>query len=182
MAGKKPIKSPRHPVAGIAAVILLGLLAAFFAWQGAQPLWLALGRGETGTATVARCDPTDGGPVTLAEAPGATYSCVTFEADTGSFRAADVTLLGAGEAARTEGTQLPARMLSPEREQAYAADSAGLHLRWAIGLVLVLACGGGTVWASGATRLDRPRSRRIAVLVSFAGPLLLAAGVVVAAY
>jgi hypothetical protein len=88
-------------------------------------------------------------------------------------------------------------MLSAERSQAYALTGAALHLRWALGLALVLACGAGIAWASGATRLDgaRPRLRsprrrwlsvtaptRWAVLLCFAGPLLLAAGFLAASY
>jgi hypothetical protein len=178
-------------------MIVFGLLAAFFAWQSAEPLWLALGHGVTGTAVVTRCDATDGTLVARAGAgdpagpgdsagPGdpagdATYRCVAFEAAGDAGRAVDVTLLGAGGADRAEGASLPARMISPDRDRAYAATTAGLHLRWSIGLALVLACGAGIAWVSGATRLYERRSRRRAVLVSFVGPLALAAGFVAAA-
>jgi hypothetical protein len=211
------VRPLRRPVAGLSAVIVLGLLAAFFAWQAAEPFWLALGRGEPGTATVTRC-------AAIAEDPSSpTYRCVGFEAASGAFHAVDVELRGAGDAARTEGAQVPALMLSAGRGQAYALTGAALHLRWALGLALVLACGAGIAWASGATRLDgtRPRlrsprrrchrrrlradatSRRLtaptlqhprrrwlrltaptrwAVLLCFAGPLLLAAGFLAASY
>lgn len=153
---------------------MLGLIAAFFAWQSAEPLWLALGRGEPGTATVGQCDPT--GAVATPTAPTApTYRCVSFHAASGAFHATDVTLRGAGASA-TEGTRMPARMISADRGRAYVANPAGLHLRWAVGLLLVLGCGAGIAWVSGATRLDEPRSRRRAVLLSVAGPVVLAAG------
>lgn len=164
-------------------MVLLGLLAAFFAWQAAEPLWLALGRGEPGTATVTQCEAGPGGPA---------YPCIRFEAASGAFQVADVTLRGAGDTLRGAGdtlpgagapdaqTAVPARMLAPERAHAYATSVAGLHLRWVAGLVLVLACGAGIAWATGAARLERSRTR--AVLLSFAGPLLLTAGFLAAAF
>jgi hypothetical protein len=165
-------------------VILFGLLAAFFAWQAAEPLWLAVGHGVDGTATVTRCHPTDP-PVPVDAEPtsiGSTYRCVTFTPPDRAFQAVDVTLLGAGSAAgRTEGATLPARMVTPDADRAYATGLAGLHLRWSVGLLLVLACGAGIAWATGARRLDERRSRRRAILLSFAGPILLAVGFLTAA-
>ena len=185
------VRPLRSPVAGLSAVIVLGLLAAFFAWQAAEPFWLALGRGEPGTATVTRCAAIaeDSASERSSEASDAvgfagspTYRCIGFEAASGAFRATDVELRGAGDAARSEGAQVPALMLSAERSQAYALTGAALHLRWALGLALVLACGAGIAWASGATRLDGARPRRLAVALGFAGPLLLAAGFLAASY
>jgi len=169
---------PRRPTVALAAAIGFGLLAAFFAWQAAEPLWLAAGHGTPGTATVTRCD---GSGVAPSDSPGATYQCVRFDAADGSFTAVDVTLRGAGAAARTEGTTLPARMLAPDRQQAYAASPAGLHLRWSLGLLMTLACGAAIGWGTGATRFREPTSRRLAVLLSFAGPVLLATGFAIAA-
>jgi hypothetical protein len=155
----------------LAGTVVFALLAAFFAWQAAEPLWLAFGRGESGIAMVTRCQASE----------HVTYRCVSFRAGNGAFEVADVTLRGAGDAADAEGARLPARMISAGHDQAYATTTAGLHLRWTIGLLLVLACGAGIAWISGATRLDDHRSRRDAVLVSFAGPLLLALGFLTAA-
>jgi hypothetical protein len=164
------------------AVILFGLLAAFFAWQAAEPLWLAVGYGVDGTATVTRCHPTDPPVPAGAGSTESTYRCVTFTPPDRAFQAVDVTLLGAGSAAgRTEGATLPARMVTADADRAYATGQAGLHLRWSVGLALVLACGAGIAWATGARRLDGRRARRRAVLLCFAGPVLLAAGFVTAA-
>jgi hypothetical protein len=155
----------------LAATVAFALLAAFFAWQAAEPLWLALGHGEPGTATVTRCQASE----------HVTYRCVAFQAASGAFTVEDVTLLGAGVAARAEGERLPARMVSAGHDRAYAVSTAGLHLRWSVALLLVLACGAGIAWATGATRLDDRRSRHWAVLTSFAGPLLLVLGFLIAA-
>lgn len=201
-------KSPRNPIAGLTGVALLGLLAAFFAWQGAEPLWLSLGRGEDGTATVTRCDPVTGEPIHEAHsavdvetavepspapqpAPevrnssGAegTYRCVVFTSDSSGRVISDVDLLGAGAAAEQLGEQVPARMLSlAPGARAYAGPPAGLHLRWGLGLALVLACGAGIAWVSGATRLEQSRYRWLAVLLSFAWPVVLTTGFLVASF
>src|SRR5690606_24057265 len=164
-------KPPRRPAVALAGTILFGLLAAFFAWQAAEPLWLALGQGETGTATVTRCQASE----------QVSYRCVVFQADGGAYQVTDVTLRGAGDALATEGAQVPARMLSASHERAYAASPAGLHLRWAAALALVVVCGLAIAWVSGATRLDDRRSRRRAVLLSVAAPLLLTLGFLTAA-
>ena len=123
-------------------VVGLSLLAAFFAWQSAEPLWLALGHGVPGTAEVTVCDaadPTEEALTSRTEEPTVPYPCVVFTARHGEFRAVDITLRGAGEAAHTPGSRIPARMISPDRDRAYAADPVGLHLRWSLGMLLVLA-------------------------------------------
>jgi hypothetical protein len=186
MRHARPIRPMRRPAVALPLTVLFALLAAFFAWQAAEPLWLAIGQGEAGTATVTRCEAN--APERSSEASDAagvagtaTYRCVSFEAASGAFRVPEVTLLGAGDAARAEGARVPAQMISIHHDRAYAASPAGLHLRWSIGLLLVLACGAGVAWATGATRLDERRSRRRAVLFSFAGPLLLTLGFLVIA-
>jgi hypothetical protein len=165
-------RAPRRLPVALAGTVAFALLAAFFAWQAAEPLWLAFGRGETGIATVTRCQASE----------HVTYRCVAFRAGSGSFEVADVTLRGAGDVADAEGVRLPARMISASHDRAYAASTTGLHLRWSIALLLVVACGAGIAWVSGAARLDDRRSRRRAVLASFAAPLLLALGFVTAAF
>lgn len=195
----------RHPALALPVVVGLGLLAAFFAWQSAEPLWLAVGHGVPGTAEVTVCDaaerPADragadldgavdepagavGPPAGAADAPAdptVPYPCVVFTAEHNGFRAVDVTLLGAGDAAERPGTRIPARMTGPDRDRAYAADPTGLHLRWSLGMLLVLASGAGIAWASGATRLTERPARWRAVGLSFAGPLVITAGFLVAA-
>jgi hypothetical protein len=169
----RPARPLRRPVVALPLTILFGLLAAFFAWQAAQPLWLAIGHGEPGTATVTRCQ---AGP-----SESVTYRCISFEATSGAFQVPEVTLLGAGDATRADGARVPAQMISAHHDRAYAASRAGLHLRWSIGLLLILACGAGIAWATGANRLDQRRSRRRALLLSFAGPLVLTLGFLLAA-
>jgi len=170
-------KPPRRPVVALAGMIVFGLLAAFFAWQSAEPVWLALGRSETGTATLTRCDAATGAAV----APGAaaaSYRCVAFTAP-GRPPVADVTLLGAD---LKDGGTVPARMVTTGHGRAYAVSTAGLHVRWFLGLGLVALCGAGVAWATGATRTRDPHLRRRAVLLSYAGPALLAAGFLAAAW
>jgi hypothetical protein len=48
-------RQPRRPGLALAGLVLLSLLSSFFAWVSAEPLWLALGRGDRGTATVINC-------------------------------------------------------------------------------------------------------------------------------
>jgi hypothetical protein len=166
-----PPPAPRRTGRALVALVVLSLCAAFFGWVSAEPLWLAVGHGDRGTATVTRCT---GG--------GVGQRCV------GEFRGPDgftarVTLLGVGGEARRSGTAVPARMADRDSPQAYVGDDRlALHLRWIVGLLLVLACGAGIAWATGATRLADRRARRRAVLGSLAGPLLLTVGFLVAAW
>jgi hypothetical protein len=177
-------RPPRRPVTALAGTIAFGLLAAFFAWQSAEPVWLALGRGETGTATVARCDAVTGAVLprgsTAGTTPGtaASYRCVTFTAS-GRPSIADVTLLGAH---LDDGERVPARMVTAGHGRAYAVSTAGLHLRWSLGLGMVALCGAGVAWATGARRTRDRHQRRRAVLLSYAGPALLVAGFLAAAW
>jgi hypothetical protein len=171
-------RSPRHPAVALLGVIGFGLLAAFFAWQAAEPLWLAVGVGADGTAAATRCDAATGTEATDRTRPAASYPCLVFDAADGSYRAVDVTLRGAGDPGQTP---VPARMISPDSHRAYATSPAGLHLRWSVGLALVLACGAGIAWVTGARRFAPRTARRRAVLLCFAGPLLLTAGFLTAA-
>jgi hypothetical protein len=151
-------------VVGLVALVVLALLAAFFAWVSAEPLWLAVGHGERGTATVSRCT-----------GSGVEQRCVgRFTASGGAFTADDVALLGVGDRQRREGTAMSARMVGPDSHRAYVGDTGTmLHLRWAVGLALVLSCGLGIALATGARRLEGRRARRGAVFASVAAPLLL---------
>ena len=166
-------KPPRRPALALPGLIVFSLLAAFFAWVSAEPLWLATGHGDRGTATVTRCT-----------GNGVGQRCVgAFATTDGRFTAQPVTLLGVAEHERHEGAAITARMVRQDSRQAYVGDdSLTLHLRWGLGLLLVLLCGVGIAWATGATRLETRRARRLAVLTSVAGPLLLAAGFVAATW
>lgn len=169
---RKPPKPPRHTAAGLVSTILLSLLAAFFAWVSAEPLWLALGRGESGTVTVTECT-----------GSGVNQRCVgTFTADGGAFTSEHVRLLGVDDEQRAEGTQLQALMVDRQADSAYIDSGSNLlHLRWAIGLSLVLLCGVGIVWGTGALRLADRASRWKATLTALGAPVLLALGFVAAA-
>jgi len=160
-------RPPRRPAAGLACVVVLGLLAAFFGWFSAEPLWLSLGHGEPGTATVVDCS-----------IHGIERRCADFTPASGNFPATRVTLLGLGRVAA--GQRVAAQMVSPRGWEAYAGDRSSLYLRWGSGLALVLLCGLGIAWGTGVARLPG-RQRMLAALASLAGPLLLAAALFVAA-
>jgi hypothetical protein len=174
--GKPPRARPRTPrrtAPGLIGLITLGLIAAFFSWVSAEPFWLAVGHGERGVATVARCTGT-----------GVTQRCAgSFAATDGSYRARTVTLLGVGPASRNPGAVAPARMVNPGSKQAYVGNAGLLvHLRWVLGFVLVLLCGLGIAGLTGTRQLESVRARRGALLMSLAGPLLLLAGFLFATY
>ena len=163
----------RAPIAPMASVIALGLLAAFFAWVSAEPFWLAMGHGDRGYATVTACT-----------GSGVTQHCTgRFAAADGGFTISKVTLLGVGPGHRVPGTVSPARMVSPDSPRAYLGDTSPLlQLRWLLGFVLVLFCGYTIAGVTGARRLESGRARRGAVLASLAGPTLLLLGFLIAAY
>lgn len=163
----RPAKPPRHPAAGLAGSIAFALAASFFAWVSAQPMWLAFGHGDQGVATVTGCTGSGLGQQCRGE----------FTPGDNSYAAWDLRLAGVPAGAREPGSRVPARMVGPDSDIAYAGSGTSpLHLRWSIGLALVLLCGAGIGWASGALRLPDRWSRRTAALVSVAGPLLIAAG------
>jgi hypothetical protein len=166
-------RDPRRPATGLLGLVALGLLAAFFAWVSAEPFWLAVGHGDRGTATVARCT-----------GDGVTRRCTgQFTAADGGYTVAKVALLGVEPGDPTPGAPVPARMVSRDSRQAYAGDTGLLvHLRWILGFALVLLCGLGIAGLTGAPRLETARARRGALIVSVAGPVLLLAGFLLAAY
>ncbi|MET8147045.1 hypothetical protein ACIBSW_04500 [Actinoplanes sp. NPDC049668] len=166
-------RGPRRPATGLLGLLALGLVAAFFAWVSAEPLWLAAGHGDRGSATVLRCT-----------GSGVTQRCIgQFTAAGGAYRVDDLTLLGVEPERRATGSITPARMVSADSRQAYVGDTGMLvHLRWALGLVLLLVCGLGIAGLTGARRLDTAQARHGALLISIAGPLVLLAGFLAAAY
>ncbi|MFY1675112.1 hypothetical protein ACN27G_35115 [Plantactinospora sp. WMMB334] len=169
----RPPKPQRHPALGLAGVILCSLLTSFFAWVTAEPFWLAVGHGEPGIATVLGCTGRGLGQHCRGE----------FLADSGLFRVHDVQLIGVDGDHRDPGTPLVARMTGAESAKAYVGVGTGqLHLRWMLGLGMVLLCAAGAGWVTGALRLPDRRTRHATILVSVAGPLLLTAGFLLAAF
>ncbi|MBQ1076255.1 hypothetical protein KBX06_24305 [Micromonospora sp. C31] len=163
---------PPDPLPGLAALLALSLVAAFFAWVSAGPFWLAVGHATRGTVVIADCT---GG--------GLTQRC------RGNFAPADETWTAHGvrvsgvAAERTAtGTTLPARMTGPDGGTAYADTGPAAHLRWLLGLLVVLGCAAGIARWTGSTRIADPRARRWAVAVALGGPLAITAGFLVAAW
>jgi hypothetical protein len=162
-----PRRDPRHPAVGLAALVVFALLAGFFSWVSAEPFWLSMGRGKTGTATVSSCT-----------GSGVLQRClVTVQA--AGFQAERVTLVGAQG---TKGETVQARVVGADARIAYAGDSNGLHLRWLIGLGLVLLCGLGIAWGMGTNRLPTRRTRLAALGTSVAAPLLLFVATLIATW
>ncbi|GAA2707657.1 hypothetical protein [Actinoplanes palleronii] len=171
--GRRRRPPAANPVAAMVSLVGLSLVAAFFAWVSAEPFWLATGHGDPGYAITTQCD-----------GAGLTQHCTgRFATADGSFTAGRVTLLGISGGAREPGAVTGARMVRAGSDQAYTAPPGLLmHLRWALGFLLVLICGYGIAGATGARRLESPRSRRYALLASVGGPILLLAGFLAAAY
>jgi hypothetical protein len=163
-------RKPRSPFVGLVLLLVAAFAATFFAWVSAEPIWLAVGHGQSGTATVTACS----GAGIRARCEG------TFT--TGSRSTGRVALLGVDTAQRQAGATVPARMVHPDSRQAFVASSLMLHLRWSIGLLLVVLSGLAIAGATGARRLESPRARRRAVLLSMTGPLALLVGFLVASW
>ncbi|WP_144122126.1 hypothetical protein [Catellatospora sichuanensis] len=171
---RKRAKRPRPPRrAGVAMplLILFGLVAAFFSWVSAEPLWLAVGHGKAGTLTVTSC-----------AGSGLTQRCVgEFATPARDFTAASVNVLG--PPGQAEGLSAPARMVGAGSHRAYVTNgTGGLHLRWMVGLSIVLLCSIAIVFATGAMRLPERHERLAAVGLAFAGPLLITIGFLAATF
>jgi hypothetical protein len=171
----RPRRRPRKPRqlrAALALLVVLALAGTFFAWVTADPLWLAVGRGDTGTATVTGC-----------VGSGLTQRCRgSFTAADGRFTAEGVRVIGASQAQTAPGTRIQSEMVHAGSGNAYVVNGTVLTLRWLLGLLLVLLCGLGIVFATGALRLDDRRSRRTAALCGMAAPLLVTIGFLAASY
>ncbi|MEU8254002.1 hypothetical protein AB0C06_07015 [Micromonospora inaquosa] len=163
---------PPDPLPGLAALVVLSLVAAFFAWVSAAPFWLAVGHARTGTVVIDDCS---GG--------GLTQRCRgIFTADDGRFIAHGVRVGGVPVDGHAAGTALPARMTGPDSGTAYADVGVGRHLRWLPGLLVVLGCTAGIVRWTGSARVPGRRHRRWAMGAAIAGPTLITVGFLVAAW
>ncbi|WP_157034645.1 hypothetical protein [Actinocatenispora sera] len=161
-------RRPRRPAVGIPLLVVFALLAALFAWLGAEPAWLAAGHSDPGTVRVTWC-------------AGAGWSrhCVgDFVATGHRYSVRHVTVFGAPARAHTSHE---ARMVSRTGGKAYLGDRAGLTLRWAVPLALVLLCGLLIALVTGAWRLPG-RGRVAAVSISLLAPLVIAAGILAATW
>jgi hypothetical protein len=160
----------RRPAAGLTGLLVLALLAAFFGWVSADPFWLAVGHAETGTAIVTRC-----------AGSGLGARCVgTFTAP--DFHRDRVALSALPPGAHHKGVRLPARMVSAGGRIAYAGNPTALHLRWLLGMALVVLCGFGIGWVTGAGRLADHRARVAGYAASVAAPLLLLIGMLIVSW
>ncbi|MET8089847.1 hypothetical protein, partial [Micromonospora sp. NPDC005220] len=171
---RAPGRTPRppDPLPGLTALVVLSLVAAFFAWVSAGPFWLAVGHARTGTVVIDNCS---GG--------GLTQRCRgIFTAADGRFIAHGVRVSGVPVEGSAVGTPLPARMTGPDSGTAYADVGVGRHLRWLPGLLVVLACTTGIIRWTGSARLPGRRHRRWAVATAIAGPTLITVGFLVAAW
>lgn len=167
---RRRAKLPRPPAVGLAMLLLFGLLASFFAWVSADPFWVAMGHAERGTATVTRCT-----------GKGLTTSCIaSFRAD--GFATGRVRLSGVDKADRRAGARVTARMVTPKSRIAYAGPPGPLHVRWSLGVVLVLLCGLGIAWGAGANRLRGHRAALYAYVTSISAPVVLLVGILAATF
>ncbi|SIN32876.1 hypothetical protein SAMN04489832_5453 [Micromonospora cremea] len=163
---------PPDPLPGLAVLVLLSLVAAFFAWVSAGPFWLAVGHSRVGTVVIDNCT---GG--------GLTQRCRgIFTADDGRFLAHGVRVSGVPAGRDVPGTALPARLAGSDGGTAYVDTGVARHLRWLPGLLMVLGCAAGIARWTGATRLPDRRNRRWAVAVAIAGPVLITLGFLAAAW
>lgn len=167
-------ETPSRPtsVLGLTGLVVFALLAAFFAWVTAEPLWLAVGHGRAGTATAIQCS-----------GSGVSQRCVgDFTSDAGLV-VERVALRGVDQSDLSAQQALSARMVAAGSDQAYVgAALRGLHLRWGVGLLLALLCGVGIALTSGAIRFRDRRTRRAAFATSLAAPLLLLVGFLAASF
>ncbi|GAA1884652.1 hypothetical protein GCM10009687_61380 [Asanoa iriomotensis] len=165
-------RKPRQLRAALAMLVVLALSGTFFAWVTAEPIWLAVGRGDTGTATVAGC-----------VGAGVTQRCRgSFTAEDGRYTTELVRVLGVPGTQTAPGTQVRAQMVNAGSGAAYLDNRTVNTLRWLLGIMLVLLCGLGIVFATGALRLEDRRARRTAAVCGLAAPLLVTVGFLAATY
>ncbi|WP_433214520.1 hypothetical protein ACQP00_04100 [Dactylosporangium sp. CS-047395] len=165
---QRRVRPARGPAAGLSAMLLIALLAGFFAWTSAEPFWLDMGHREPGTAKITSCKGTGVLRRCLAEftRPGAAEPVM------------GTRLMGLDE---PPGATVAAEMV-PGGRIAYAGNPTGLRVRWAAGLGLIVLCGVLLAWLTGAWRFARLRDRLTAWTLTAAAPLVLSAAIVAAAY
>ena len=147
---------PGRAWVGLPALLVLLFAAAF----------VDAGHGTTGTATVV----------------AKTDRCrVTFAAAGGGFTTSTVDLAGADLDQCAVGATIAAQMVSADGARAYVVDRTGLRLRWGVGLGVLLLCGLGIAWATGAGRF-RGWQRLTAIAMSLGAPLLIAATMLAVTY
>ncbi|MEV4618095.1 hypothetical protein AB0J74_05160 [Asanoa sp. NPDC049573] len=165
-------RRPRQLRAALGMLVVLALAGTFFAWVTAEPIWLAAGRGDTGTATVAGC-----------VGSGLTQRCRgSFAAADGRYTTEGVRLIGVSRAQTATGTRFQAQMVHAGSATAYLENGMLMTLRWLLGVLLVLLTGVGIVLATGALRLEDRRARRTAAVCGLAAPLLVTIGFLAATY
>ena len=181
VTGRRPMRPPASPervrrparetgsARGLVALVLLALLAAFFAWVTAEPLWLAVGHSTPGTVTVTRC--ADDGAAT------ASTGAASARSPAPRFTRAAVQVMGD---VPDPGTTAPASMTSARGGHAYV--DVDTFSRAAIGVVLIMLCGLGIVRATGVRRLESRPARTVATLLSLAGPATLLTGMLITTY
>jgi hypothetical protein len=156
-------KPPRRPLLGLPLLVVLALVALLFGWLGAEPFWLAVHHGDTGTLTVTSC-----------AGSGVGKHCVgRFVPTDHRYTVRSVTMAGAQDDGRP-GAHLAARMVGAGGRLAYVGDGTGLLLRWTLPLAAVVLCGLLIGLTTGAWRLHG-RSRLGAVTLSLLGPLAISA-------
>jgi hypothetical protein len=160
---RRRVRPPRRPAVGLAALLLLALVAGFFGYVSADPFWLSVGHSTKGTVTVTRCSGT-----------GTWKSCRgDFAAAHGGF-IASVTLANRRSEPLHAGDRVPARMVSAQGRAAYIGTASdGLIPSWLFGTLLVLLCGPAIAWVTGAGRLGARQTRLWAYGASVAAPFLL---------
>jgi hypothetical protein len=165
---QRRVRPARGPAAGLSAMLLIALLAGFFAWTSAEPFWLDMGHRERGTARITSCKGT-----------GVLRRCLAEFTRPGLVEPVQGTrLVGLDE---PPGATVAAEMV-PGGRIAYAGNPTGLRVRWAAGLGLIVLCGVVLAWLTGAWRFARLRDRLTAWTLTALAPLVLGAAIVAAAY
>jgi hypothetical protein len=164
---QRRVRRPRGPVAGLSAMLLIALLAGFFAWTSAEPFWLDMGHRVRGTAKITSC-----------QGAGVLRRCLAEFTRAGDEPVKGTRLVGLEE---PPGSSMVAQMV-PGGRITYAGNPSGLRVRWAAGLGLVVLCGIVLAWLTGAWRFGRLRDRLTAWTLTAAAPLVLGAAIVIAAY